>query len=107
MAACADPISVPNEEKSSNVININDNDNNNNNNDNNNTDEELTCVVCAEEYKNPTLLQCMHTFCSGCINKLVQVQQDGTKTVSCPNCRFVTKVYGLMRLWWKSYLFIF
>ena len=83
MATCVDSKSVPNEEKSSNLNNTDDND-------------EFTCVVCAEVYKNPTLLQCMHTFCSGCIDKLVQVQ-DGTKTVSCPNCRFVTKVYGLMK----------
>ena len=94
MAACVDLKSVPNEEKSPNNNNNNNNSKNiDNNNNNNNTDDEFTCVVCAEEYKNPTLLQCMHTFCSGCINKLVQVQQDGTKTMSCPNCRFVTKVY--------------
>ena len=64
--------SVPGEEKPSNV-------------------DEFSCVVCAEGYKKPTLLNCMHTFCAECINQLV-VQHDGIKTVSCPNCRFVTKV---------------
>ena len=54
--------------------------------------DDFLCVVCAEVYKKPTLLHCMHTFCGGCIDELVQVQHDGTKTVSCPNCRFVTKV---------------
>ena len=73
MASCVNTKSVPSEEKCSNT-------------------DEFSCVVCAEVYKNPTLLHCMHTFCGKCIEKLVEVQQDGTKTVSCPNCRFVTKV---------------
>jgi len=64
--------------------------------------DEFLCVVCTDVYKKPTLLHCMHTFCRGCIDELVQVQQDGTKTVSCPNCRFLTK--GDVSQLWTNHL---
>ena len=33
-------------------------------------DEQLTCCVCLEQYTKPKTLQCHHSFCLKCIEKL-------------------------------------
>ena len=58
---------------------------------NKNHPEELTCDVCTELYNEPKLLECFHTFCNGCIDKIQKHSND--KEVKCPKCRHVTKVY--------------
>ncbi|XP_061640752.1 RING finger protein 224-like [Phyllopteryx taeniolatus] len=55
--------------------------------------EDLECVVCCHEYSRrqrvPRLLHCGHTFCTPCLEKLVNV--DGViRTVCCPLCRWIT-----------------
>ncbi|XP_070570853.1 tripartite motif-containing protein 2-like [Ptychodera flava] len=43
----------------------------------------LSCVICLERYKNAKLLQCLHSFCELCLDKLAV---EG-KTITCPICR--------------------
>ena len=38
-------------------------------------DEQLTCNVCLDQYTNPKTLQCHHSFCLKCIEKLPQEPQ--------------------------------
>ncbi|XP_066932669.1 uncharacterized protein [Clytia hemisphaerica] len=49
--------------------------------------QELECCVCLDQLVKPKLLNCMHTLCEGCIDKLIQ-----SGTVKCPECREETKV---------------
>ena len=35
-------------------------------------DEQLTCSVCLDQYANPKTLQCHHSFCLTCIERLPQ-----------------------------------
>ena len=42
----------------------------------------LTCPICYELYKNPKYLPCYHSYCEGCLVKLV-VQSN----ITCPECR--------------------
>uniref|UniRef100_A0A7M5XIX3 Uncharacterized protein n=1 Tax=Clytia hemisphaerica TaxID=252671 RepID=A0A7M5XIX3_9CNID len=49
--------------------------------------QELECCVCLDQFVKPKLLNCMHTLCEGCIDKLIQ-----SGTVKCPECREETKV---------------
>ena len=53
------------------------------------TADHLHCSVCLEHYKgrNPRLLSCHHSFCEGCLKKLVKYGQ-----ISCPKCREMTEV---------------
>ena len=53
------------------------------------TADHLHCSVCLEHYKgrNPRLLSCHHSFCEGCLKKLVKYGQ-----ISCPKCREMTAV---------------
>lgn len=42
---------------------------------------ELTCVMCIDAYQYPVITLCRHTFCKGCISKVIE--NHGT----CPLCR--------------------
>lgn len=47
-----------------------------------NIEEQLICAVCLEQYKDPRVLPCAHSFCKRCIEPLLQ---QGKRT--CPVCR--------------------
>ena len=42
----------------------------------------MECSVCFEEYLNPRVLLCGHTFCEGCILKVKK-----STSIKCPECR--------------------
>ena len=42
----------------------------------------LTCPVCYQLFKNPKYLPCYHSYCEGCLEKM-QVQSK----ILCPECR--------------------
>ena len=45
--------------------------------------DQVTCGICLEPYKQPRLLKCFHVFCEGCLQRLVR----GGKSLPCPQCR--------------------
>ena len=47
----------------------------------------LTCPVCYQLFKNPKYLPCYHSYCEGCLEKM-QVQSR----IICPECRKEAKV---------------
>ena len=47
----------------------------------------LTCPVCYQLFKNPKYLPCYHSYCEGCLEKM-QVQSK----IICPECRQEAKV---------------
>ena len=53
------------------------------------TPDLYICQVCLEDMLqlNPRLLTCHHTFCEGCLRKLIRGQK-----ISCPTCRLETPV---------------
>ncbi|XP_063148281.1 nuclear factor 7, brain-like [Candoia aspera] len=46
--------------------------------------EELTCSICCDLFRNPVMLGCMHHFCKECIQKY---WSSCSKTATCPQCR--------------------
>ncbi|KAJ8245677.1 hypothetical protein GJAV_G00273300 [Gymnothorax javanicus] len=46
-------------------------------------EEELSCPVCSDIFKNPVLLSCSHSFCKDCV--LEYWEQKGSQ--ECPVCR--------------------
>ncbi|XP_078602834.1 uncharacterized protein LOC144876914 [Branchiostoma floridae x Branchiostoma japonicum] len=49
------------------------------------TDEFLVCQVCLEDFKQPKMLPCLHTFCQPCLEKLLATEPVGK--LDCPTCR--------------------
>lgn len=47
--------------------------------------EDLTCPVCLEVYRNPYLLSCGHNFCKTCLDNVKRQGERGR--YRCPECR--------------------
>ncbi|XP_013384925.1 uncharacterized protein LOC106154916 [Lingula anatina] len=64
------------------------------------SDQFLVCKICLEPYKQPKTLDCLHVFCSDCIEKHMDAQMERTsyryasymRNVSCPLCRKRTDI---------------
>ena len=74
-----------------------------------NLEDQLTCGVCLDSYKDPRLLQCFHVFCKDCLERLV-VQDHQGPSLSCLNCRQSTLlppdgVSGLQSAFHTNHLF--
>ncbi|XP_035675218.1 tripartite motif-containing protein 2-like [Branchiostoma floridae] len=49
------------------------------------TDEFLVCQVCLEDFRQPKVLPCLHTFCKPCLDRLLATEPVGK--LDCPTCR--------------------
>ena len=52
--------------------------------------EQVTCSVCLEVYKQPRSLSCQHAFCTQCIDQLPVDIVEGEYKIKCPSCRKTT-----------------
>ena len=55
-------------------------------------DDELTCPVCSDHFKEPKVLPCLHFYCKTCIAKLIKRAKG--RPFSCPECRRETSADG-------------
>ena len=51
-----------------------------------NIEEELTCSICLELYKDPRLLPCHHSICKSCLVAL-RSKKENDIWLQCPSCR--------------------
>lgn len=49
-------------------------------------EDYLTCVICYELFIEPKSLPCLHTFCEGCLDILLDKSSNKTE-LTCPTCR--------------------
>ena len=52
-------------------------------------ENEITCPLCLDIFKEPKKLPCDHVYCKECIRGLAQ--RGASATISCPECRFLTQ----------------
>ena len=51
--------------------------------------ESLTCHLCAQLYTDPSMLPCLHSFCSKCLLKLTAEKQEA---ITCPSCNELASI---------------
>ena len=51
--------------------------------------ESLTCRLCAQLYTDPSMLPCLHSFCSKCLLKLTAEKQEA---ITCPSCNELASI---------------
>ena len=51
--------------------------------------DELICPLCIGTFTDPRSLQCLHSYCEGCLAGLQKASQD-RNVLSCPECRAET-----------------
>ena len=50
-------------------------------------EDQLTCAICLDAFKDPKLLQCFHVYCKDCLQRLVVQDREGQLSLRCPTCR--------------------
>ena len=50
-------------------------------------EDQLTCAICLDAFKDPKLLQCFHVYCKDCLQRLVVTDRQGRLSLRCPTCR--------------------
>ena len=53
--------------------------------------EHLKCAVCLDQYTEPKVLPCLHTFCKRCLQGVLNYEGAVWKLI-CPTCRSSAKV---------------
>ena len=49
-------------------------------------EEEITCPVCHEHFRDPKILPCLHYYCKECVRKLA-LRAGTNSPFACPECR--------------------
>ena len=49
-------------------------------------DEEITCPVCQEHFRDPKILPCLHYYCKECVRQLA-LRAGSNNPFACPECR--------------------
>ena len=52
--------------------------------------EETKCSICFDQFQEPKMLPCQHTFCLKCLENVAKL--NDCNTVDCPLCRKIYKV---------------
>ena len=55
-------------------------------------ESQVTCAICLDRYTDPRTLQCLHSYCKGCIGLLPVELDRGRHLVRCPSCRVLAQL---------------
>ncbi|XP_038054682.1 E3 ubiquitin-protein ligase TRIM56-like [Patiria miniata] len=56
--------------------------------------DHLECSICTNRFRQPKLLDCLHSFCLQCLHELRQSQDPSGTKLTCPLCRHETMLKG-------------
>ncbi|XP_038053719.1 E3 ubiquitin-protein ligase TRIM56-like [Patiria miniata] len=56
--------------------------------------DHLECSICTNRFRQPKLLDCLHSFCLECLQELRQSQDPSGTKLTCPLCRRETMLKG-------------
>ncbi|XP_038056006.1 tripartite motif-containing protein 2-like [Patiria miniata] len=52
----------------------------------------LECPICCCLFKDPKMLDCLHSFCLNCLEEMMSKQKPEAEKITCPVCRRETQV---------------
>ncbi|XP_038056810.1 tripartite motif-containing protein 3-like [Patiria miniata] len=52
----------------------------------------LECPICCCLFKDPKMLDCLHSFCLKCLDEMMSRQKPEAEKITCPVCRRETQV---------------
>ncbi|XP_038051816.1 E3 ubiquitin-protein ligase TRIM56-like [Patiria miniata] len=52
----------------------------------------LECPICCCRFKDPKMLDCLHSFCLNCLEEIMSKQDPEIRKITCPFCRKETQV---------------
>ena len=52
----------------------------------------VICPICLEQFKDPKVFPCLHSYCYKCIVKLAENSQSTQTSLICPECRATVEV---------------
>ncbi|XP_022104071.1 uncharacterized protein LOC110986484 [Acanthaster planci] len=52
----------------------------------------LDCPICSNRFKQPKILECLHSFCTHCLEDLCQAGDPNSPALVCPTCRKETRL---------------
>ena len=55
-------------------------------------DDELTCPLCTQHFREPKVLPCLHYYCKACIADLIKSAKG--RPFNCPECRREAQTAG-------------
>ena len=50
-------------------------------------EDQLTCSICLEQFTNPKILPCFHSFCLHCLEGMAPELVEGNLCLPCPTCQ--------------------
>lgn len=50
------------------------------------------CPICMERMVEAKTLNCQHSFCKDCLNDTLSIEEGSIVSITCPNCRQITKL---------------
>ena len=57
--------------------------------------DEFICAICCDEYKDPVIIQCHHSFCRKCITEWINHNKSINGTYTCPTCKEINEMVPL------------
>ncbi|XP_020905188.1 tripartite motif-containing protein 45-like [Exaiptasia diaphana] len=54
-------------------------------------EDQVTCPICLQQYQDPRILPCLHTYCKHCLEVLLN-KGPRQFSIECPECREVVKI---------------
>ncbi|XP_038044318.1 E3 ubiquitin-protein ligase TRIM56-like [Patiria miniata] len=66
----------------------------------------LICSICQSRYREPKILDCLHSFCESCLEKYYFNKHEGAARIPCPECQQEMQVpdQGIQGLTTNCYL---
>ena len=61
-------------------------------------EDQLTCAICLDAFKDPKLLQCFHVYCKDCLQRLVVTDQQGQLSLRCRQSTLLPPTTGVSGL---------